>query len=443
MLSAGPDGYSRSYVGHAAFIALLRELDIPVVVSRSPPETRPLGSAVLVIAEPRPWEGDAAARRLRDLLRAGARAVLLVLPKWEEAPDPARPTWVRGVAPFHPEDVAMVLAEAGIDGREVVRLAEGAAPAGERALPAEAPEPPDPPKKPPTFDLGPYRSAPVLAHPRLLRVGAGSARPIIAASEGALLVEVVGPRRTGGGDPRRRETGARGIGAPPHRSPLPAGEREKGTGTILVLADPDLISTHGLRKGENAALAVEIIERLRGPDGVVVIDETVHGHEVEASIWRELFDFPLVLAVVQAAFAAGALLFAGLRRFGSPLPPPPAMAAGKEGLIQNTADLQRFAGHSAHALKRYLASALREVGEALHAPAGLGEVERREWLDRVAEARGLEVRLPDLVSGAGGAKAAGPSAGAGAPLSGHAIVGVARRIHRWRREMLHGRAGHP
>ena len=46
------DAFSRSALGHHAFVALLEELDVPVVVSRSATARKLRDSSVLVVAEP-------------------------------------------------------------------------------------------------------------------------------------------------------------------------------------------------------------------------------------------------------------------------------------------------------------------------------------------------------------------------------------------------------
>ena len=41
------------------------------------------------------------------------------------------------------------------------------------------------------------------------------------------------------------------------------GELGRADGRVLVLADPDILATHGLGKGDNANLAFRIIDNLR------------------------------------------------------------------------------------------------------------------------------------------------------------------------------------
>src|SRR5262249_26867071 len=119
------------------------------------------------------------------------------------------------------------------------------------------------------------------------------------------------------------------------------------------LADPDALSNYGLARADNAAFALAAAGEAGAPERTLVVDETLHGHESVPSLWRELFQFPLVLALVQGLFAVGAWLWAGLPRFGAPLAETAPLAAGKSVLIENTASLLGTGGHTAHVLARH------------------------------------------------------------------------------------------
>jgi len=162
-----------------------------------------------------------------------------------------------------------------------------------------------------------------------------------------------------------------------------------------------------------------------------VIDETLHGHERIPSLWRELFVFPLLPSVIQAALALLALVWSGMGRFGAPLPLPAALASGKDVLIDNTASLLRMAGHSAHTLGRYFDAALTDVVRALHAPASARPRDVYAWLSGVGRRRGVRVDLSVLRGQVERARFHDVR-------SASAIVSTARRIHLWRLEMLRG-----
>src|SRR6202011_4434944 len=129
------------------------------------------------------------------------------------------------------------------------------------------------------------------------------------------------------------------IGAP---AGILVGELNRNR-AIWVLADPDVIANHGIGQGENAALALAIINRLRGRDGAVVFDETIHGYLAQsATPLALLVQFPFVVATFMVADALGLLLWATMARFGAPQTAPPPLSAGRQGLLQNVAPLITF-----------------------------------------------------------------------------------------------------
>jgi len=366
--SAGADSFSRSAIGHRAFLDVLRRLEIPVVVSRHR-SVEKAGEALLVLAEP--GLGGPAEAALEELLeRPGA--TLVVLPKREGRPDVKRPLWLGASRLLPPAVPERLLRQLGISG-EVVRpgSVQGWTTGG-------LPEP----------DLD---------GPQLVR--SADLLPVVSSAAGILV-----------------------------------GERETEAGRLVVLSDPDLIASHGLWRGGNAPLAAALVERLRGPGGVVW-DETLHGFEVAPSLFRELLRFPLVAATLQATLAALALVWAGARRFGRPAPPPPPAAGGKDVLVENTAELLRHGGHVAHAVGACWRNAVEAAASGLHAPPGLSHAGALGWLARVGRARGVgtdPARLEARVRAFGGA-----------PGAEAAALALARDIHQWREELLDGHRRRP
>ena len=167
-----------------------------------------------------------------------------------------------------------------------------------------------------------------------------------------------------------------------------------------------------------------------------MFDETVHGFLEKPSIWRALLRFPLVIASLQALCIALILLWAGIRRFGAPVPVEPAIEPGKRFLIDNTASLLQFGGHTTHALGRYFITTVRAVERGLHAPE-LTPVELEAWLDRVGKSKGVSTTL----SGLRGEINSLIQEGKRAKL--RPIVLAANRLYRWKQEMLHGPASNP
>jgi hypothetical protein len=343
-----------------------------VVVSRHDSGGRARDSTLLVVAEPR--LGDASLERaLRHMVRPAA-AALLVLPKWSGVEDADRRGWITEAELVGASEVERVLDAAGI-GARLVRL-----PAGEAV----------------GWDLGSVAAAPSIVMPQLIE-GAGL-EPVIRCRQGIL-----------------------------------AGWAYTRAGRMLVLADPDLLSNHGLLRPGNAVAAIDLLERARRGREAVVIDETLHGFGREPGLFRMLFEYPLVLASIQSLLAVAVLLWAAMGRFGAPEPPRTDMEEGKGTLVENIAMLLRLGDHSAHALERYLGFAVAEVRAALHAPDALSAPQAAEWLDGNAAARGLDLRLADLETDV--ARVASRRMPRALPL--------ALRIHRWRKEMVRGRDDGP
>jgi hypothetical protein len=381
--SAEADAYSRSALGHEAFVEMLRRLDVPVLVSRHSSVARAGEDAVLAFLEPRPWTlGDSEPSLLAHVwTRMGP--TLVVLPKYEAVPLGGHPAWIERVNWIGRERVESVVEALGVTAR-VVRV-EGSIGSEAWRLQEEA-----------------VAVAPTLSRPQLLVPGPAAqkvdGRELIAAPEGVFALEL----RTA-------------FGAP-----------------ILVVSDPDIFATHGLGDGDNALLAFALVEYLREGEAAVVIDETLHGHEVRPTVWRELVEFPLVLATAHGVLLLVVLAWAAVRRFGAPERPPPAIEPGKGFLIENTAELLRYGGHSGHTLRRYWFNTLQEVGQRLNAPSHLGSVELRRWLDELATERGVEPPVEEL------GLAVDELGVASERRQGRAVLRLARRIHDWRKDMLDG-----
>ena len=377
--SAEADAYSRSAIGHRAFVETMRAQGVPVMVSRFDSGHRAGEQALLVVAEPRlDEETKTRSRKLQEML-GEARRTLLVLPKWSGREDPEHAGWLDRAELVPPTAVARALQDAKVP-------AGYALPTGDGVQSCEG-----------------APANPTLQRPQLLRPnGQPGLRPLITCANGWLLAEW---------------------------------EDAQGR-RLLVLSDPDVLSNHGLGKGDNATVAWAVLAYARLPGQTVLIDETLHGHEKIPSLWRELFTFPLAVATLQGLFVVGFLVWAGLGRFGAPVPPPAPLSAGKGVLVENTAGLLRLGGHSAYTLGRYLESLKYEVARTLHAPAGLTPPELRERLRRLGRRRRVAEDLNALEASVARLREdkAPPAA---------AVLAVARRVHRWRQEMLSGpeRAG--
>jgi hypothetical protein len=335
--SAGADSFSRSALGHHALVRLLRELDIPVVVSRFDSGHRAGEAAVLVLAEPQLEEsGTRSGAALRRTVDAAGGA-LLVLPKWLGIEDPTRPGWITRTSLRPGAQVDQLLDLFRVGNVRVVR-------------PAVTTEWR-------TSELG--AGPPELTAPQLLQGSAVTG--LVHCREGILF-----------------------------------GRVETHWGALHVLSDPDVLANHGLGRGGNATLAVKMLGVARSGDQTVVIDETFHGHVQEPTVQGAAFSFPLLLATLQTLLTLAVLLWSGMGRFGAPAPAGVAIQPGKEFLIDNIASLLRYGGHSVDMLKRYLKAVQHEVGQRLHLPTRLDAAEARAWLERYGKQRKVKVGLERL-----------------------------------------------
>jgi hypothetical protein len=369
--AVGPSTYSRSAIGHAGIADTLQRLGVPVVKSRDNSADKLGKNGVLVLAEPRPTAISEPA--LRALL--DARAVLLVLPKWTGRASEKKPGWLATAEEKPPSQAQWVL-NLVAGGGEVVREAEM-----------------------PVWTTNVLGRKPQLATPAQL-MRSGAMRPIVGAPAGMLVGELNRNR------------------------------------AIWVLADPDVIANHGIGQAENAALALAIIDRLRGRNGTVVFDETIHGFVAQPTNPLALmFQFPFAVATLQVVAALALLLWATMARFGAAQSAPPPLSAGRQGLLQNVAQLITFAGHGQVMVRRYVQETVRETARQLHAPRGLTGQGLAAWLTRVGEARGVTVDCAAVIGEV--EQLADRRRGDLAPL-----VRIARDIHRWRREIVDGRSRH-
>jgi len=361
--SAGADSYSVSAIGHRGLVDILEKLDIPVVKSRSSSAEKAKNGLLLVLE---PTVSDNASKdRLRALVQ-GAPRVLVVLPKWYGSAAVGE-EWIDDANLLPGSEIDDVLKTLDFDyTMGISRLGKG------------------------NDFVGDLTRSPTIRHdPQLVDVGENY-QPLVYDAAGYALVFM----------------------------------KQDEDRVVYVLADPDVMNNHGLRKAENALFTINLIEKLRN-GGPVVIDEVIHGYAQQPSLLRTLFRFPLVLATMQVLICALLAIWAAMVRFGPRKAAPPPIAPGKDFLIQNTAALLHYGGHHADALRRYLLQSIAAVRHALHAPA-LPANQMTTWLERVRQTRGGTISLIDLERDAHTAD------------TPQRTVEVADRVYRWRMEMING-----
>lgn len=300
---------------------------------------------------------------------------LLVLPKWDGSRDRSKPRWVDAMDMVSLDDVELVLKKAKTDG--MVKRLKG-------TFTVEVPE---------------FGGTIELTDPQIM-IGA-SLRPIVSLQGGVLI-----------------------------------GEADLGVGQQWVLSDPDVISNHGIDQGDNAVVAVSIIEALRPDGGPVIFDETIHGLELRPNLMRTAFELPFGIVTLSAAVAVALAIWAGLMRFGRPEPGQRALQPGKVTLIRTTADLLRQGSRKGTVelvLTRYLKAQIADLVARLNGPRGLTETRQIAWLDDLAVARRLGSRLQPI------AAAIEATAKSHSTDPGRALR-LAADLHAWKQEFLYGLA---
>lgn len=359
--------FSRSAVGHAAFRELLERLDVPVTVSRFRSGGRAEKTGVLLLIEPHRFSGNDDVESLEDTIDTAAR-VLVVLPKWDVERDDRKPELVASPVRFRPvEDVEEWLEIAGVSGKIV---------------------------RPESLDVaGDGFPAPAIDHPQLI------------ATEG-LDAAVAGPDGVLLGRVRGRD--------------------------VWVLSDPDVIENHGLVRGDNATFVLRAIRRVgEGRLGPVIIDETHHGYVQPPQVFRALFAYPLVVAMLHVGLLIAFVAWAGTGRFGPPRPEKMGIRPGKDVLIGNMAELLLVGRRSPEVLQKFFRNAVATVALRTVGRTGSARRDDVKRLARIGESRGLSVDLADLDD------RVRDLARRERFDEGRAMA-LARDIHRWRKEFLDG-----
>lgn len=191
-----------------------------------------------------------------------------------------------------------------------------------------------------------------------------------------------------------------------------------GTNTY-VLADPDLLDNHGIRRLDRARAALDLLDFVNatGAEGVA-FDVTLNGLGRGRSPLKLAFEPPF-LAMTLAILVALALVgWQALVRFGAAQPRARAIAFGKAALVDNSAMIVRKAGREGGLGGRY-AALVRERARAIFGvPAGLSDDAADRYLDRLR----------------GGSKFSALAAEATRTDHRDDMLAAARALHRWQQE---------
>ncbi|MDL2275244.1 DUF4350 domain-containing protein [Desulfosarcina sp. OttesenSCG-928-G10] len=368
---SGPGTYSVSAIGHAGFYDFLDRRGYTVKRSKTALSGRLVGEdGTLIVAEPTHLNVE----DMDDSPYPHARRLLIVLPKWAGISDPKKKQWIenaRLTSVLHPQKTLSLVTTRG----EVFR----------QNWPAE------------------WKNNRIGIPP----TGDGTLQLI----RSDVITPLVGD-----------ETG------------MLVGEYVDGERRIWILSDPDVLSNHGLGKGDNAAFMLGVVDGLRfwentDQDAPLVFDESIHGYgEASTSITTLFFRFPFGVVTLLAFFSAILLVWSASGRFGAPERTQPETDFGKTKLIDNSARLLDYAGYHNVVLQRYVRMTLRLAAKALHAPK-MEDAALAVWLDRIGKARGLADSGSAILQ---------ETSRSHANTTHHLsrLFENARAIHRWKGELL-------
>lgn len=111
-----------------------------------------------------------------------------------------------------------------------------------------------------------------------------------------------------------------------------------GSGTIICLTDPYIVSNAGLSMVDNAQLAINLLTVAGGP---IAFDEYHHGYGASSNRFLEYFEgTPVISIFLQCALVIAAVLYSQSRRFARPLPDEGADRLSKLEYVSAMADMQ-------------------------------------------------------------------------------------------------------
>ncbi len=111
-----------------------------------------------------------------------------------------------------------------------------------------------------------------------------------------------------------------------------------GSGRIIFVSDPYIVSNGGVALADNAQLAINLV---RG-NGVIAFDEYHQGYGTDNNRFLQFFaGTPVVAIFMQAALLVGLVFFSQSRRFARPVPEPELDRLSKLEYVAAMAELQR------------------------------------------------------------------------------------------------------
>lgn len=135
------------------------------------------------------------------------------------------------------------------------------------------------------------------------------------------------------------------------------------SGSLVVLAEPDLIHNFAFASEDNMALSLALVLAIDAPKKLG-IDEVFHGHARNYSLGAALGTYPLSLFPITALAVAVLLVWAGARRLGLATQEK-QLRRGNEEILYRTAMLLSLGQPAGTTSARAVRAFLRDVGRKL------------------------------------------------------------------------------
>jgi hypothetical protein len=190
---------------------------------------------------------------------------------------------------------------------------------------------------------------------------------------------------------------------------------------LYVLADPDLIDNAAMKRPENAAAALALLDWMNSTGAKSVnFDVVLNGLARTKSVLRLAFDPPILAMTLTLAVMVVLLGIRAAGRFGAPRPRARAIAFGKTALVDNGAMLVRKAGKARRLGGRYAAVIRDQAVQTFGVSARLTPPE----VDRYLDGLGSGAAFTELAAAAERADNNGE------------MLAAARALYAWKREIV-------
>ncbi len=326
-ISSGTDSFSKSAVGHAAFVTLAESEGWHVLKSQYNTADKLGSDSTLLLLEPP--AGNPSSNRIEELIDWAP--MLVVLPKRQGRTHPFKADWIGSA---YLMNVSQANRVAGYLTEDIKVERPGTVSQWEHGFDSQA-----------TPDID-----------DLQLMTSDKITPIIWNEQGILFGRL---------------------------------NREYEEEPVWILSDPDLIATHGLARGWNAALAMNLLATVSEGRQGLVVDEVIHGFKRDPSLARAMFSHPFVYATVASLLAVIMFLLALTRRFGAPWRAVTTVDDSKAVFIENAARILHIAEKEQEALIRLVDDQALTVARHLNVPADLARNQLDHWLDGQSSKRGV------------------------------------------------------